>query len=316
MSITFEEETRREQLWARIFFMGPTGSGKSRAALELGSKLYGGELHTTLINTERGRGRLYADRYTYSLIDLSGDDGQPVDQSPERFVKAIDLAESRHPGGVLVLDSASHEWMGANGVLQQADRFGEWKTVRPKHNGFVDRLMAYQGHVIVCVRAKMKYEQTEEVVDGRKKYSVNMLGVGPIQSDDFQYEFNLVGRFDQETKDVTFSGHVDPLVETVANLYDATEVAATLTKWLSEGDPQEPPEAAPEEAVNELLVSLETEKIAAAVIEEKFALARRENRGQLHPEYVADQLAKSKERLAAKAAKLKAKEPADSAVPA
>lgn len=303
MGYTYEEAPTRDQVWLRSFFMGPTGSGKSKGALELASRIFAGELPTTLINTEKGRGKLYADRYKlhgYVGMDEVGD------FSPEAYIAAIDIAESKNPGGVFVLDSVSHEWIGRNGILQQADRFGDWKTVRPKHNEWVERLLAVEGHLIVTCRAKMKYEVGEEEVGGRKRQVITMLGVGPIQSDDLQYEFNLVGRFEQGTHDVEFSGHVDPLVDTIANFGDpvvSEEIAEKLTKWLSEGDPVEPPEAATDEAVAELIASLKSEgnaRLTDDVIEETLAKARRLNRGVIHPDYVVEQLAKSKERLATK----------------
>jgi hypothetical protein len=311
MSMTFEETAKREWIWLRGFFMGPTGSGKSKGSLELASRLAEGKTPITLINTERGRGKLYADRYTYSLIDMSGDGGGDVDHSPESFVKAIDLAESRNPGGILILDSASHEWAGKNGVLQQADRFGDWKTVRPKHNDWVERLMAVQGHVIVCCRAKMKYEVSkEEKPGGGERQVITMLGVGPIQSDDLQYEFNLVGRFDQDTKEATFSGHVDPLQGTVHNLVDDGDaVAAQLMKWLSEGDPPAPPESATEEAIGELVESLKQEGHSRELIDTQFAAVKGKNRGVLPPDWVDRNLTMSKERIAATAPK--APEPAE-----
>lgn len=305
MDLNFEENAAREHIWLRGFFMGPTGGGKSKGALEVASRLFGGELPLTLINTERGRGKLYADRFKYNLIDMSGDAGGDVDHSPESFVRAVDLAESKSPGGVLILDSASHEWMGKEGVLQQADRFGEWKTVRPKHQTFVDRLMAYQGHVIVCVRAKMKYDVGEEEKSGGgKRQVITMLGVGPIQDGDLQYEFNLVGRFDQQTKEVTWSGHVDQLQGTVSNLAeDADDVVAKLEQWLSEGDPPAPPEAATDEAIAELRALLEANSnVTDTMIEETFASQRKKNRGVLHPDWVAAQITKQIETAKAAAA--------------
>lgn len=289
----FVEEVKRENVLLRAFFMGPTGSGKSRAALELASKLFGGQLKTTLINTERGREKLYADRYSYSLIDLCEEE----DFSPEAYMRALDIAEQHNPGGIYVVDSASHEWMGKGGILQMADRFGDWKTVRPKHNAWVERMLATQGHLIVCCRAKMKYEVGTEQVQGRERQVIRMLGVGPIQSDDLQYEFNTVVRFDQATHEATFSGHVDPLVDTVHDLHDATEVAETLTKWLSEGEPPKPPEEADAKAVAELTALLLDEGHAQDVIEQRFAVARSQNRGALHPDYVAENTKNAKQRL-------------------
>lgn len=303
----YVDEAVRSQVWARVFFMAPTGGGKSRAAFELGSRLFGG-LPLTYINTERDREKIYADRFKFGLIDLS----REGDFSPETFVDAFDLAEKHNPGGVIILDSASHEWMGANGVLNQADRFGDWKTVRPKHNAFVERILACNAHVIVCCRAKMKYEVTEEEVPGRSKprQVVSMMGVGPIQDDGLQYEFNLVGRFEVETHECMLSGHVDALIGTVVDFVaDADQVAETYTKWLSEGTPIEIPVAATSEEVELLVVSLLEEGIKQATIDEKFAARRREDRGVLSPEYVGDQHKKSVDRLKRKAsAKAKAEE--------
>lgn len=298
-----EEEAQRDQVWLRGFFMGPTGSGKSRGALEVASRIFDGSLDMTLVNTERGRGKLYADRYRFRYIDMS----EGGDFSPEAYVAAIDIAERDNPGGVYVVDSASHEWAGAAGVLQLADKFGDWKQIRPRHNEFVERLMAVQAHVIVTVRAKMKYEVSEEEVPGRTKprQTVVPLGIGPIQDGDLQYEFNCVARFDQATKDATFSGHVDQLDGMVANLAaerDAPLVAERLTEWLSSGNPIEPVAIADPEDVEALRESLRAEGLSEERIEGGLRSARSENRGHLHPDYVAVQFAKSRERLEAKAA--------------
>lgn len=301
MALVYEADAVREQVYLRALLMGPTGSGKSRGALELAKRIFDATLKTTLVNTEKGRGKMYADRYPFDYIDLA-EDG---DFSPETYIEAIDLAEQRNRGGVLLIDSVSHEWMGAGGILQQADRFGEWKTVRPKHNGFVERLMAVDMHVVVTCRAKMKYEVGEEEVQGRKKQVIRMLGVGPIQSDDLQYEFNLVGRFDQETHDVAWSGHIDPLIDTVSNFANEPQtvaVAEAVTKWLAEGVAMpEPPEAAPDEAVDELVLSLRDEGLTEERIQQGLARGRQANRGVLTPEYVAAKLAESKDRIAKKA---------------
>lgn len=294
------KDPRRERVWGRVLFMGPTGSGKSRGAIELATRLFDGNLPAVLINSEKGRGTLYFDRYNLAgYIDLAEEN----DFSPDAYEAALDLAEKEFPGGIYIIDSASHEWIGAGGILQQADKFGDWKVVRPKHNAFVKRILDTEGHIICCVRAKMKYEVSEEDVPGRTKprQIVSMVGVGPIQSDDFQYEFNLVGRFEHETHEVLFSGHVDPLVGQVADLVEnGDEIADVLEKWLSEGDPIEPPATADEGEVAKLRASLDAEGITAERIEHGFGVARRQNRGQLHPDYVAKNLAASEERLAKK----------------
>lgn len=298
----FEEEIRRDQVWLRGFLMGPTGSGKSKGALTLASLLFGGELPVTLINSEKGRGKLYADRFKVSYIGIEDEESL----GPETWEQAFDLAEERNPGGIIVADSVSHEYAGRDGILKRADRFGDWKNVRPMHEGFVERIQRLESHLIVCVRAKMQYEVTEEdrPNGNGKRQTVTMLGVGPVQDKDFQYEFNLVGRFELATHTVAFSGHVDPLIDTEWDLdQQGPEVAAKLEKWLSEGDPIKIAEKAAPEEIEKLRASLVAEKFKSDRIEAGFAAAKRDNGGYLHPDYVAEQLAKSEERLAKKAKK-------------
>lgn len=307
----FEDAAVRDQILLRGFLMGATGSGKSRGALELASKLAErfGDIPITLINTERQRGKLYADRYRFSYIGLENEESL----GPETFVRALDLAEQKHPGGIAIIDSVSHEWMGRDGILQRADRFGDWKRVRPQHNDFVERLTAYNGHLIVACRAKMKYEVTEEEVPGRSKprQIVTPLGVGPIQSDDLQYEFNLVGRFDVTTHEVVFSGHVDPLVDGVYNLLEqGDEVGDLLAKWLSEGAVPERPPAADPGRVAELRAALDADGFTSEQIEHGFAVARRQNGGELHPEWVEEKLADAIARLKKKGVPTGEEEPA------
>lgn len=299
--IPFEEEAQRTSIWARAFLHGPNGSGKSRGALELASRLFGGELHVTLINTEPERGRLYADRFRFSLIDLS----TLGDFSPETFIAAVDTAESKHPGGIIVIDSTSHEWMGEGGVLSLADRFGDWKKVRPRHDDFVNRLKTAESHVIVACRAKMQYEVTEEERDGRARQVVSALGIGPVQDKDLPYEFNLIGSFEQATHLVTFTGHCDLLVG--VKRYDMVQegqaVADTYSEWLSDGIKVEATATAAQADVEALLASLKAEGIADEEVASKLRIARQGNRGKLSPEYVEDQLTKSKQRLARKASR-------------
>lgn len=288
-ALTFEEEVERTQVWARAFLMGPTSAGKSRAAFELASRMFGGALPITYINTERDREKLYADRYAYSLINLAGLGTGPANTElvPELFNQALDLAEQRNPGGIYIIDSASHEW---SAILSMSDRFRDWGTLTPRHDSFVLRMQQCDAHIIVCCRAKMKYEQTSD-------NDVRLIGLGPEQRPNFQYEFNLVGTLEVTSHEVSWSGHVDPLMGQTHNmLQDAQHVADTYTRWLSEGVAVEPARAASEQEVAALRASLTAEGVSAERIDSGFTAARQLNRGKLSPDYVAEQLAGSMKR--------------------
>lgn len=292
------EYARRENVWARIMLMGPAGAGKTLAALTIATNLLGGDLPITGADTERQRMKLYADQFAFFHEPIVGN------YTPETFVSVIEAVEAARPGGVLIIDSFSHEWMGTNGVLQLVDKkFGNWKEVRPRHSALVDRIMAAEMHVICCVRSKMKYEVgEEEYVDRggqtKTRQQITKLGIGPVQDDAIIYEFDIVADIDARTHEATFSNRCAPLVDTT-RLIDA-DVAAIISRWLSEGDPPEAPETATDEAVAELRASLVKEGFAEEVIDERFAAARVQNRGRLHPDYVAEKLAESTKRLADK----------------
>lgn len=308
IEIPFEKNPTRSALWLRGFFMGPTGAGKSLGALLLAFAMWKGELPVTLINTEVGRGKLYADRFPlagYIGLDELAASGRG-DFSPQVWEKAYDKAERENPGGIIIADSITHEWHGKNGVLKQADRFGNWKDVRPLHEDqFVARMAALQCHLIVCTRAKMKYEvEEQERENGRgTRQVITPLGVGPMQDADLQYEFNLVGQFEQRSHECLFTGHVDPLIDTMHDLSnedDLADVVAKLERWLSEGSPILPPETASESEIAKLRAALDADGVSAEDVEKGFAIARRQNRGQLHPEFVAKKLSDVEERLQAK----------------
>lgn len=285
------EEARRENVWLRAMLMGPTGAGKTKAALEIATKLFDGSLPVLLADSEHKRSKLYADQYAFRRRDIHDD------CSPEAYIRIVDDAEREYPGSVLIIDSISHEWVGPKGVLSEADRFGDWKTIRPRHNAFVERILDSQLHVIACCRSKMKYEVGEEEYQGRTRQVIRKLGLGPIQDDTIPYEFDVVGALDPVSHECTFSNRCEPLVDTTRSLVPGDEVAEILTRWLSEGDPPPPPPVADPEAVEELRSLLLLEGHSAEFIEERFEAARQQNRGELHPDYVEQRLAKARARV-------------------
>lgn len=296
-----KREWKRENVWLRECIMAPTGGGKTMAALATATNLFEGTLEVVLLDTEYERGKLYAD-----LVDLADYRVLSDDFSPDSYIAEVDEIEAEHPGGVLIIDSVTHEWSGSKGVLEIVDSKGggNWKEGTPQHNKFVDRLMRLQMHLIVCCRSKMKYEYS---VGDNGKRKQEKLGIGPEQRDNFLYNFDVLADIDAQTHLATFTNRCRPLVDKTFNLVPNVDdlnapniVAEILTTWLSEGDPPTAPEAATEESIEELRKALEEEGFQADVIEERFAKARRSNRGQIHPDYISENLTKSAERVAAK----------------
>lgn len=295
-----EAEWKRENILLRMCLMSPTGGGKTLGALAVASTLFGGKLDIVFLDTEYGRGKLYADLATITSYRTLEDDF-----SPQRYIAEMDEIEAKYHGGLLLLDSATHEWNGSRGVLEIVDKGagGNWKEATPAHNKFIDRMMRLQMHLIVCCRSKMKYEYS---TDERGKRRQEKIGIGPEQRDNFLYNFDVVGDIDSQTHLVTFTNRCRPLVDKtftlVPDLDDLTApnpVAEILTGWLSEGEPPKPPDAASDDDVLEL-VGLLTDEGKADQIDSVFEKIKIQNRGVLPVEWVAEKIEAAKVRAEAR----------------
>lgn len=143
-----------------------------------------------MADSEAKRGSLYADVIPggYETFDLCA----PF--SPARYVQAIDAIEEAG-ADVGIIDSGSHEWEAASGVLDMAmeneQRSGKpglhnWKTPKLEHAKFVQRLLRTRIPFIVCLRAKHKSRQVKD--ERGKTVIIKDDFTSPIQADDFIFE--------------------------------------------------------------------------------------------------------------------------------
>lgn len=211
MSFTIKPATR-QGVKPLIGMFGASGTGKTMTALLLARGLVGDTGKIVMLDTESGRGSLYADVIpgSYETIEFR----EPF--SPARYIEAIQLAESKG-ANVLVIDSASHEWEGIGGVTEMAGniaeaaakkwgkewdgsiQFGHWKTPKMEHQKFVLKLLQSPLAIIVCLRAKQKSKQvkgTQQMADDGliesksigKTCVVKDRFASPIQAEDFIFE--------------------------------------------------------------------------------------------------------------------------------
>jgi len=202
-----------------------------------------------MIETESGRGEAYADMLP------GGYDVLPIREnfSPENYGKALTAAEATK-FDALIIDSASHEWEGAGGVLgmaaaNQADgKKGPLVWQRPKmdhQRHFMLRLMQTPiPLVIVCMRAK--YPMMERKDRNGNKEWVRSETIEPKQSADILFEMFVHGWIDREHKlHVTKYTRPD-LAQIIRDNEPITiETGRRLAEWAKggalAGDP--PPEA-------------------------------------------------------------------------
>jgi hypothetical protein len=184
----------REDTPLIIGVAGPTKSGKTYSAhrLAIGLAPAGGRI--IMLNAEGRRGHQYADVFKYEGVDIA------PPYSPERYEDAVAFIKTQHPA-VLIVDSASHMHDGPGGLLEyhdaELDRIaGQDETrrqkasgtawIKPKRaeNAFIYTMLGLECPVILCFRAKEKYELP----------SYRSLGWQPIAGDRITFEtlFTLV----------------------------------------------------------------------------------------------------------------------------
>lgn len=178
-----------------IALFAESGNGKTYSALLLARGFVGPTGKIVMVDSENGRGSLYADviENGYDTLDL----GEPF--SPGRYIEAITAVE-QSGAAIGVLDSGSHEWEGIGGVLDMAgeneQRTGKaglhnWKTPKFEHAKFVQKLQKSSLPWIICLRAKHKTRQGKD--ERGKSVIIKDDFTTPLQAEDFIFEMTVHG---------------------------------------------------------------------------------------------------------------------------
>ena len=167
---------------------GESGCGKTYSLIKLGRGLVGPKGKLALLDTETGRGMIYA-KLGYDYAELT----PPF--TPERYIEAIEAAEE---AGIdaLIIDSGSHEWAGMGGLLEIADAGGgagllKWAKPKGRHNKYVQKLLQTRMHLLISLRAKEKLRQLtakDTLPTGTKVGDIISEGYVPIQDKRFIFE--------------------------------------------------------------------------------------------------------------------------------
>lgn len=193
-------EAQRSEAKPLIGLYAESGNGKTWSALLLARGFVGPGGKIGMIETEGGRGEANVGREPVGSFLV-----RPIRQvfSPQAYGEAITDAE-KEGLDALIIDSASHEWEGAGGVLamaaanQSAGKKGVLVWQQPKidhQRHFMLRLMQTPiPLVIVCMRAKYPMEQ----VKGSEWQRSTKLE--PKQAEDILFEMFVHGWIDAEHK--------------------------------------------------------------------------------------------------------------------
>jgi hypothetical protein len=232
MEIKFTKATRKS-VPLLISIAGTSGSGKTYSALLLAAGIAGPGGRVGFIDTENGRGEMYADSPGIVRALPAGYDYVRFDPpfSPERYTEHIALAE-KSGITVCVIDSGTHEWEGIGGVLESAEkaeerkgRFGKWSDPKMRHKRFMYHCLTSSMHMIFCLRARDKVKMFKRgdaiVLDAGQDTSnseiaekdlIVPLGLQPVCEKNFVFEMLLSLQLDERTH---FAGPIkvpEPLI--------------------------------------------------------------------------------------------------------
>jgi hypothetical protein len=234
MSNHLFQPATKQQARARVAFSGASGSGKTFWALTWASILAEGK-PIAVIDTERGSASLYADQFTFDVLEM-----RPP-YHPDRLVEALNSASAAGYGAIVV-DSLTHFWSGQGGVLEIVDqasaRFkgnshAAWQVGTPIQQRMIDALLGFDGHLVATMRAKTEWVMEP---DERGKVTPRKIGLAPQQRSDIEFEFTMMLEIEANTHraHVAKSRFAD-FADKVFTTNDTAPSAEAFLEWLKSG---------------------------------------------------------------------------------
>jgi len=220
----------KSQAKLRLAIQGPSGSGKTYTGLILATVLANGG-RVAVIDTEHGSSAKYADVFDFDVLELHN-------FAPSDYIQAIEAAEDEGYGVVLI-DSLSHEWEGAGGIMEAHDLAAEksgnsytaWNIPTKLHRKLVDKILQSSCHIICTMRAKTEWFQNAE------KKVIEKKQVGTVQRPGMEYEFDIVCDLDY-SHTMTVSKSRFTAIADVTESKPSARWFGRIKAWLNEGAPQ------------------------------------------------------------------------------
>lgn len=177
------KKAERAKVKLRIGISAPSGHGKTYSALLLAKGLVGDWNKIAVIDTEQDSAALYSHLGPFNHLSL----GAPFE--PERYIEAIETCEKAGME-VIIIDSMTHEWSGAGGMLEYQTRLGgrftDWAKVTPRHKSFLEKILQSKAHIIGTVRKKTDWV-IEDNDKGKKE--PRKVGLADEQRQGLEYEW-------------------------------------------------------------------------------------------------------------------------------
>jgi hypothetical protein len=198
------KKAERKNIPALIALAGATGSGKTFSALLVAAGLVGDKGKVAFIDTEMGRGAMYADE---PLIMAALPQGYDIAEltppyTPARYLEAINKAV-KAGYNCIIIDSVTHEWEGEGGCSDMAENnklqgLPNWAMAKREHKRFINTLLTLPVDVICCLRAREKTKPEKDPTTGKIKFVD--YGVQAIQEKNFMFEMTFSLLLDDKTQ--------------------------------------------------------------------------------------------------------------------
>ena len=223
------QKATRTKAKMKLALQGPSGSGKSIGALLIAFGLCGNWNKIAVIDTENSSANLYAHLGDYNTVSIAS----PF--SPEKYIQAIKLCEDSNME-VIIMDSVSHEWDGAGGILDihsnmAGNSFTNWGKVGQRHNAFVQTMLQSSCHIIGTIRSKQDYILNEK----NGKMVPEKVGLKAIQRDGLDYEFTIVLDIDSKHNAVTSKDRTSLFINE-PEFRISVETGKRINEWCNQGE--------------------------------------------------------------------------------
>lgn len=220
------QKATRKRVRIKMALQGPSGSGKTFSSLQLAYGLCCDWSRVAAVCSENGSANLYSHLGNYNVLGLSDT------FSPEHYIQAIETCEKAGME-VIILDSVTHEWeylLDYHASLP-GNSFTNWSKVTPRHNAFVQKILASHCHIICTLRTKTDYVMTEK----NGKQVPEKVGLKSVQRDGLDYEMTLV--FDLDIKNnATASKDRTGLFTGKPEQRLSVDTGRLITDWCNSGD--------------------------------------------------------------------------------
>ncbi len=239
------QKASRKKAKMKLALQGPSGSGKSIGALLIAFGLCGDWSKIAVIDSENSSADLYAHLGDYNTISIA----PPF--SPEKFIQAIKLCEDSNME-VIIIDSVSHEWDGAGGILDihsnmAGNSFTNWGKLTHRHNAFVQAMLQSACHIIGTIRSKQDYVLNEK----NGKMVPEKVGLKGVQRDGLDYEFTIVLDIDSKHNAIASKDRT-ALFISKPEFKISVDTGIQINNWCNQG----------EDIISEIMPGITTEIIS------------------------------------------------------